>query len=81
MVHFVIEAVAGMDLPTLKINLTDSDSRLMRKNMREGYTPSYNNQTAVDADEFAVDPEQACQYVRLVARLLRYRLPRIRRTR
>jgi len=33
-----------------QINLTDSDSRLMRKNMREGYTQSYNRQAAVDAD-------------------------------
>ena len=33
-----------------QINLTDSDSRLMRKNMREGYTQSYNSQAAVDAD-------------------------------
>ena len=31
-------------------NLTDADSRLMRKNSREGYTQSYNNQAAVDAD-------------------------------
>jgi len=33
-----------------QINLTDSDSRLMRKNKREGYTQSYNAQAAVDAD-------------------------------
>jgi transposase len=31
-------------------NLTDADSRLMRKNIREGYTQSYNGQAAVDAD-------------------------------
>lgn len=31
-------------------NLTDADSRLMRKNTREGYTQSYNAQVAVDAD-------------------------------
>ncbi len=31
-------------------NLTDHDSRLMRKNKREGYTQSYNAQVAVDAD-------------------------------
>ncbi len=31
-------------------NLTDADSRLMRKNTREGYTQSYNAQAAVDAD-------------------------------
>lgn len=31
-------------------NLTDPDSRLMRKNAREGYTQSYNAQAAVDAD-------------------------------
>jgi len=31
-------------------NLTDPDSRLMRKNKREGYTQSYNSQAAVDAD-------------------------------
>jgi len=33
-----------------QINLTDPDSRLMRKNKREGYTQSYNGQAAVDAD-------------------------------
>jgi transposase len=33
-----------------QVNLTDSDSRLMRKNKREGYTQSYNSQAAVDAD-------------------------------
>lgn len=33
-----------------QINLTDADSRLMRKNKREGYTQSYNAQAAVDAD-------------------------------
>jgi len=31
-------------------NLTDSDSRLMRKSKREGYTQSYNAQAVVDAD-------------------------------
>ena len=31
-------------------NLTDADSRLMHKNIREGYTQSYNAQVAVDAD-------------------------------
>ena len=31
-------------------NLTDPDSRLMRKSKREGYTQSYNSQAAVDAD-------------------------------
>ena len=31
-------------------NLTDHDSRLMRKSKREGYTQSYNAQAAVDAD-------------------------------
>ena len=31
-------------------NLTDADSRLMRKNIREGYTQSYNAQVAVDVD-------------------------------
>lgn len=31
-------------------NLTDADSRLMRKSRREGYTQSYNAQAAVDAD-------------------------------
>ena len=31
-------------------NLTDSDSRLMRKNRREGYTQSFNGQAAVDVD-------------------------------
>jgi transposase len=33
-----------------QINLTDADSRLMRKNKREGYTQSYNAQAVVDAD-------------------------------
>jgi transposase len=33
-----------------QINLTDADSRLMRKSKREGYTQSYNAQAAVDAD-------------------------------
>jgi len=33
-----------------QINLTDPESRLMRKNKREGYTQSYNSQAAVDAD-------------------------------
>ncbi|MBU0719502.1 MAG: IS1182 family transposase [Planctomycetes bacterium] len=33
-----------------QVNLTDSDSRLMRKNKREGYTQSYNGQAGVDAD-------------------------------
>lgn len=33
-----------------QVNLTDSDSRLMRKNKREGYTQSYNSQAGVDAD-------------------------------
>jgi transposase len=33
-----------------QVNLTDADSRLMRKNKREGYTQSYNCQAAVDAD-------------------------------
>ena len=33
-----------------QINLTDSDSRLMRKSKREGYTQSYNAQAVVDAD-------------------------------
>jgi len=31
-------------------NLTDSESRLMRKSKREGYTQSYNAQAVVDAD-------------------------------
>jgi len=31
-------------------NLTDPDSRLMRKSKREGYTPSYNSQAVVAAD-------------------------------
>jgi hypothetical protein len=31
-------------------NLTDVDSRLMRKSRREGYTQSYNAQAVVDAD-------------------------------
>lgn len=33
-----------------QINLTDADSRLMRKNKRSGYTQSYNAQATVDAD-------------------------------
>jgi len=33
-----------------QVNLTDQDSRLMRKSKREGYTQSYNAQVAVDAD-------------------------------
>jgi len=33
-----------------QVNLTDTDSKLMRKNKREGYTQSYNGQIAVDAD-------------------------------
>ncbi len=33
-----------------QINLTDSDSRLMRKNKRSGYVQAYNPQAAVDAD-------------------------------
>ena len=33
-----------------QINLTDEDSRLMRKSKREGYTQSYNAQAAVDVD-------------------------------
>ena len=33
-----------------QVNLTDHDSRLMRKSSREGYTQSYNAQVAVDAD-------------------------------
>ena len=33
-----------------QVNLTDSDSRLMRKNKREGYTQSYNGQAGVDAN-------------------------------
>jgi transposase len=33
-----------------QINLTDADSRLMRKSKREGYTQSYNAQAVVDAD-------------------------------
>ncbi len=33
-----------------QVNLTDHDSRLMRKSKRDGYTQSYNAQAAVDAD-------------------------------
>ncbi len=33
-----------------QVNLTDHDGRLMRKSKREGYTQSYNDQAAVDAD-------------------------------
>ena len=33
-----------------QVNLTDHDSRLMRKSKREGYTQSYNAQAVVDAD-------------------------------
>lgn len=33
-----------------QVNLTDSDSQVMRKNKSEGYTQSYNGQIAVDAD-------------------------------
>jgi len=33
-----------------QINLTDADSKLMRKNKHAGYTQSYNGQAAVDAD-------------------------------
>lgn len=33
-----------------QVNLTDDESRLMRKSKREGYTQSYNAQAAVDAD-------------------------------
>jgi transposase len=36
--------------PTDQINLTDSDSRLMRKNKRSSYEQSYNPQLAVDAE-------------------------------
>ena len=36
--------------PHEQCNLTDPDSRLMRKNAREGYTQSYNAQAAVDAE-------------------------------
>lgn len=33
-----------------QVNLTDSDSRIMRKNRRSSYTQSYNAQSVVDAD-------------------------------
>jgi transposase len=33
-----------------QINLTDSDSRLMRKSRRDSYRQAYNSQAAVDAD-------------------------------
>ena len=36
--------------PTAQVNLTDADSRLMRKNKRSSYTQSYNAQATVDAD-------------------------------
>ena len=39
---------SGTPAPDEQINLTDPDARLMRKNMREGYTQSYNAQAVVD---------------------------------
>jgi transposase len=36
--------------PTDSINLTDPDSRVMRKNLGEGYQQCYNAQATVDAD-------------------------------
>ena len=36
--------------PQEQINLSDPESRLMRKNKREGYTQSYNAQAAVDVE-------------------------------
>lgn len=39
---------SGTPAPDQQINLTDPDARLMRKNMREGYTQSYNAQAVVD---------------------------------
>lgn len=36
--------------PKAQQNLTDPDSRLMRKNLRSGFEQSYNAQAAVDAD-------------------------------
>jgi transposase len=43
---------APSDTPRAKeqINLSDSDSNLMRKNKREGYTQSFNAQAVVDAE-------------------------------
>ncbi len=35
--------------PKSQVNLTDSDSRIMRKNSRSGYEQSYNAQAVVDA--------------------------------
>jgi len=39
---------SGTPAPDEQINLTDPDAQLMRKNMREGYTQSYNAQAVVD---------------------------------
>jgi len=39
----------GPENSTGQANLTDPDSRIMRKNKRSGYTQSYNAQAAVDA--------------------------------
>lgn len=36
--------------PGEQVNLSDADSKLMRKNKREGYTQSYNAQAVVDAE-------------------------------
>lgn len=40
----------GTPEPQEQINLSDPESRLMRKSKREGYTQSYNAQAVVDAD-------------------------------
>lgn len=46
------EPKAPQDTPDPKAqhNLTDADSRLMRKNLRSGFEQSYNAQAVVDAD-------------------------------
>jgi transposase len=53
-------------------NLTDPDARIMRKNVRAGYTQSYNAQAAVDADGSqlivgARISQSACDYGELEA--------------
>ena len=40
--------------PEAQTNLTDGDSRLMRKTRRSAYTQSYNAQAAVDADSMLI---------------------------
>jgi transposase len=41
---------SGPEHSNQQVNLTDADSRIMRKNKRSSFTQSYNAQAAVDAD-------------------------------